>query len=380
MADSPRALRILLLADSHLGFDHPVRPKIRRRRRGLDFMANYARALRVAIDQRADLVVHGGDLFHRPTAPASLVFQAFEHLAEVAASGIPVFVVPGNHERSRIPFDWLARHPGVHVFKEARTVRLTVAGATVAVSGIPCIRRHARTRFRDELDRTGWAEAPAELRLLTVHQAFEGAVVGPADFTFRQGHDVVELDEVPPGFAAVLAGHIHRSQVLRSNLRGRPCAAPVFYPGSLERTAFAERAEAKGFMTLEVSPGPAGGSVTRWAFHDLEARPMEIRPLRVRGLSVPALERELRAVLAAAPLDAVLRLEADGPPAPGAEKTLSAASIRRLAPETMNVDIVLPGVRRWAGRRPAASGSDERPAAHGSARDAVESEQRSLFR
>ena len=44
-------------------------------------------------------------------------------LGEVADAGIPVFLVPGNHERSRIPFDWLARHPGVHVFKKAETVR-----------------------------------------------------------------------------------------------------------------------------------------------------------------------------------------------------------------------------------------------------------------
>jgi hypothetical protein len=33
-------VRVLLLADSHLGFDLPVRPRSNRRRRGHDFLAN----------------------------------------------------------------------------------------------------------------------------------------------------------------------------------------------------------------------------------------------------------------------------------------------------------------------------------------------------
>ncbi len=366
MAD-PRPIRVLLLADSHLGFDHPMRPKVRRRRRGHDFLANYRRALRTAIDEHVDLVVHGGDVFHKPNVPASLVHQAFEPLKEVADAGIPVFLVPGNHERSRIPFDWLAHHPGVHVFKESGTVRLTVAGAAVAVSGIPCIRRDARTRFPDALDRTGWRAGDAGLRLLVAHQAFEGATVGPSNFTFRRGHDVVRLADVPVGFAAVLAGHIHRSQVLDADLRGRPCRAPVFYPGSVERTAFAERDEPKGFMTMELTPCPAGGSVTQWAFQDLEARPMEIRPLRVQALPAEALEREVRATVAAVPPDAVLRLEADGPPGPVARQVLTAEYLRRIAPETMNVDVVIPGLRRWNGRTRSTGRSDERRPSRGSA-------------
>jgi DNA repair exonuclease SbcCD nuclease subunit len=380
MPDAPRTVRLLLLADSHLGFDHPVRPRIKRRRRGHDFMSNYRRALRTAVDERVDLVVHGGDVFHRPDVPPSLVHQAFEPLKEVASAGIPVFLVPGNHERSRIPFDWLTCHPGVHVFEKARTVGMTLAGVTVTVSGIPCIRRDARTRFRDALDLTRWLDDEAELRLLLVHQAFEGAVVGPSDFTFRHGDDVVRLGDVPPRFAAVLAGHIHRSQVLETDLRGRPCPAPVFYPGSVERTAFAERGEPKGFMTLDLVPGAAGGAVSRWAFRDLEARPMEIRPLRVRGLSAAALERELRSALAAVPPDTVLRLEADGPPEMGAEAVLRAERLRTLAPD-MNVSVVIPGLRRWKGRAPggASSPSDATRPARGAPRGAAGSDQRSLF-
>ena len=96
-------IRILLLADTHLGFDLPLRPRVRRRRRGEDFLANHRRALQPALRGEVELVVHGGDVFHRPGVPPSLVYQGMEPLMEVAEAGIPVVVVPGNHERGRIP-------------------------------------------------------------------------------------------------------------------------------------------------------------------------------------------------------------------------------------------------------------------------------------
>ena len=113
--------------------------------------------------------------------------------------------------------------------------------------------------------------ADADLRLLCLHQTVEGAQVGPADFTFRRGPDVIAGRSIPPGFAAVLAGHIHRHQVLDHDLDGVPFAAPVFYPGALERTSFAERAEPKGYLVLDAVPGAEGGTVASWRFIRLQA-------------------------------------------------------------------------------------------------------------
>jgi hypothetical protein len=50
-------IRILFLADTHLGFDLPFRPRIQRRRRGPEFFANFERALRPALRDRVDCVV-----------------------------------------------------------------------------------------------------------------------------------------------------------------------------------------------------------------------------------------------------------------------------------------------------------------------------------
>ena len=38
-------VRVLLVADTHIGFDDPLRPRVQRRRRGPDFLANFERAL-----------------------------------------------------------------------------------------------------------------------------------------------------------------------------------------------------------------------------------------------------------------------------------------------------------------------------------------------
>ena len=43
-------MRILLVADTHIGFDMPRKPKVERRRRGPDFLTNFRRALEPALN------------------------------------------------------------------------------------------------------------------------------------------------------------------------------------------------------------------------------------------------------------------------------------------------------------------------------------------
>ena len=73
-------IRILLIADTHLGFDLPFQPRIIRRRRGHDFFSNFERALAPALKGKVDCVVHGGDILYRSKVPAQLVDMAFKPL------------------------------------------------------------------------------------------------------------------------------------------------------------------------------------------------------------------------------------------------------------------------------------------------------------
>jgi len=331
------AIRILLLADTHLGFDLPAQPRVQRRRRGHDFLANYTKALEPALSGTVDLVVHGGDVFHRSRVPASVAYQSYEPLLRVARGGVPVFLVPGNHERARLPHSGLASHPCMHAFDRARTFVLDVRGESVALSGFPYERRGIRSRFADVLESTGWRAAAARLRLLCMHHCVEGATVGPADFTFTTAADVIRGRDLPAEFAAVLSGHIHRHQVLTRDLQGRPLAAPVLYPGSTERTSLAERDETKGFMIVEASADASAG--VRWQFHRLEARPLVLRELIVDTAAGATLDARVRALLTGLPANAVLTITVSGRLAQQACRRLSTAHLRTLAPATMNIQL-----------------------------------------
>ncbi|MFN0179249.1 MAG: exonuclease SbcCD subunit D [Gemmatimonadales bacterium] len=341
-------ISILFLADSHLGFDLPVRPRVERRRRGHDFLANYATALEPALRGEVDLVVHGGDVFDRPGVISSLAYQAFEPLIRIADLGIPVFLVPGNHERSLLPHLRFAAHPNIHVFDQPRTFVREVRGTRVAVAGLPYERRDVRTRFRGLVEASGWSPSCADLHLLCLHHCVEGATVGPANFTFRGAPDVIRPREVPRAFAAVLSGHIHRHQVLQRDLAARALDVPILYPGSIERTSLAEIGEPKGFMVLRAG----GGTELRWEFRPLPAREMIRREIAVEGMAAPALEAAIRSVVNDVPADAVLSIRVTGRLEGEHWKVLSAANLRAIAPPTLNLDVRPEGGFRSGQTRP----------------------------
>jgi DNA repair exonuclease SbcCD nuclease subunit len=332
-------VRILLLADTHLGFDLPLRPRIGRRRRGHDFLANYAAALAPALSGEIDVVVHAGDVFDRSSVVPSVAYQAFEPLRRIADGGVPVFIVPGNHERSRLPHLRFASHPLVHVFDRARTFIAEVRGLRIALAGFPYERRDVRTRFPALLEETGWRREPAGVRLLCIHHCVEGATVGPRGYTFTTAADVIRLGDVPAGFAAVFAGHVHRHEVLTADLRDRPLDAPVLYPGSIERTSLAEISETKGFMVVGVGERD-GGPRVRWQFRELPARPMIRRDLEVDGAGEADVDSAVRALIDAAPRDAVLSIRMIAPLTEAQWRAISPARLRRIAPDTMNVEVL----------------------------------------
>jgi exonuclease SbcD len=331
-------IRVLLIADTHLGFDLPLRPRVERRRRGPDFFANTRLALEPALQGKVDLVVHGGDLLYRSKVSAGLVMEALEPLLEVADAGVPVALVPGNHERSALPYPLLASHRCLHIFDHPRTVELEVANTRVAIGGFPCERDQVCGQFKALVDATGALAVEAEVRLLCLHQTVEGARV--KGYTFRRGDDIVRGCDIPSGFAAVLCGHIHRSQILTHDLSGRALRSPVLYPGSIERTSLAERDEPKGYLTLEIeADATTGGRLAEWRFHELPARPMEVVTVDATSLAPENLEQVLCDEFDRLPDDAVVHLRVEGDLEPGASEVIRAVRIRRMHPPTMTVEL-----------------------------------------
>ncbi len=354
----PQPIRLLLLGDTHLGFDDPQRPRVCRRRRGPDFFASFVAALAPARRREVDVVLHGGDVFHTPRVPMVTVDRALIELHRVADAGVPIVVLAGNHERSRLPFmPLLARHPLLTLVERPTAVALDVRGVRLAIHAFPFVRRVGAGVLPGLLRDAGLGSTDADVHIGAMHQTVEGATVGAQDYVFRAGRDIIPGRDVPAGLAALLSGHIHRSQVLEADLAGRPLAAPVVYAGSTERTSFQEREEVKGYRLVELAaggpgrPGP-GGRLVGTRVVPLATRPMAVIQVAVAGRPPDDVRAELRRRLGALPPDAVVRVRTRTPDELEAAPPglLGAPALRALAPASMTISGPRPRLRGSADR------------------------------
>ena len=336
MSDS---IKILFLADTHLGYDLPLQPRIERRRRGDDFFTNYQLILDYGRRKKVDLIIHGGDLFYRSKVSPAIVDRAYEPLFEIAGAGIPIYIVPGNHERSRLPEHLYLTHENIHVFDRPKTLIFHKSGKRIGLSGFPFARK-IRGKFPDLISQTGYADTEADVHYLCTHQTFEGAQVGPVDFTFREGPDNIPPEWVQETFSAVLSGHIHRAQQLEQTLDGAPLKVPIVYSGSIERTSIAERFEEKSFCLLTLT-WTNGNLKQEIETLPLPARPMVKVTVPVGDYPADQVLVHIRSQLALLKPDAVVRVELTGSRADQVQGTISASKLRALGPGSMNISFGL---------------------------------------
>jgi DNA repair exonuclease SbcCD nuclease subunit len=187
----------------------------------------------------------------------------------------------------------------------------------------------------------------ADLHLLCIHQAVDGATVGPVGYMFARAPDVIDTSRIPAKFSAVLVGHIHRCQVLSRDLNSRLLPAPVYYAGSIDRTSFAEKTECKGYLILEFALDASKKVLSeRWRFHALPSRPMIQLDLHASNMNMDELRSWIETRIWDLPEDSILRIKIHDSVSSRAMEVLSAPALRNLAPATMNIDAVFTETRR----------------------------------
>ena len=164
-------LKIVFFADTHLGVDYPINPKVDRRRRGEDFFDNYKKVLDYAVESDADIVLHGGDFFFRSKVPAPIVDRAYDILYDFAKNGIPFVIVPGNHERSVLPTSILMNHKNIHIFDEPSTFFFEMKNAIIGITGFPNIRNGIKPQFEHIFKKATNGNPEVDINLLLMHQA-----------------------------------------------------------------------------------------------------------------------------------------------------------------------------------------------------------------
>lgn len=305
-------MKLLHVSDTHVGFAAYARvtPEGLNQREA-DFFGGFSRAVDVALRERADVVLHAGDLFDsvRPTNRA--ISHVLAEVRRLHASGIPFVAIAGNHEAPRLRETGAVMRlldfvPGARaVYKGAlETVRVGVGAQRdgspdpsdyLAIHAAP----HAPTQeaLVAELRRAK-PDPDARWNVAALH----AGVVGVGDFRTGEFHEqVVPQNELPQGMDYVALGHHHRCTEV---------AERVWYAGSTERCSFREAGETKSVNLVDL----ARGSVTPVP---LPARPMlDLPPLACGGMAEEAIAPALHERLASAPLDgAIARLRVDAIPA-----------------------------------------------------------------
>ncbi|RLC54006.1 MAG: metallophosphoesterase [Candidatus Cloacimonadota bacterium] len=325
-------LRIIFFADTHLGVDYPIKPKVELRRRGDDFFDNYKKVLDYAIESKADLVLHGGDFFFRSKVPSPIVDKAYDILYDFADYDIPFIIVPGNHERSALPTSILMNHRNIHIFDEPQTMFFEKQKAIIGITGFPNIRNGIKLQYEKIFEQATEGNPGVDIKLLLMHQAIQESQI--EGYTFRYGIDVLPLEMLPADYHAVLSGHIHRAQIFQYEKEGKQI--PVIYPGSTERTSIVEMAEEKGFYELIFEETDNNWKLTETNFHILPTRPM----VRIDITKLTEDEKVLRNLLGAelSKIDpnAVVRLRCEFSET---RKLLKADLLRELTPKTMTLTL-----------------------------------------
>jgi DNA repair exonuclease SbcCD nuclease subunit len=239
-------VKIVLTGDTHLGHDLPLKSKFPDRHRGEDFFQNFQRVLDHAVNTKADMVIHGGDLFYRTLLPEPIVDRVYAMLLDFAQLGIPMIIVPGNHESSRLPNSLFLQHPNLYIFKKAQTFTFDIKGIRLNISGFPCIRKTVSETFPRVFDPIRRPFTQSDINILCMHQAIEGARVN--NYTFRGGDQTIALNQLNDAYDLLFSGHIHPAQIVKTLIYRKNKEILVYYPGSVERTSFAEKEEEKGFM------------------------------------------------------------------------------------------------------------------------------------
>jgi DNA repair exonuclease SbcCD nuclease subunit len=339
-------LRFVHTADTHLGFEitKTAQSDSRgRQNRAEAIFENFVRIVEHTIEIEADLFIHSGDLFNKYYIPREVLDGLIQPFADLGTAGIPVLLIPGNHERSEFPFDLFHGTKNAFVFDRPKSISLTLDGYSVGIAGFPFIREDSRWTFLKALEETEYDDLRSDFNILVTHQAFDQATVGPVDFTFREGRpDTVSRQTVPLDFEYIAAGHIHRYQILSHPLRP---GVNFVYPGSIQRISFAEMNEEKGFVEAEVL-----NNRIETRFMPLPVYDMEIVEIAAAGMGTTDLQGAIEAQFWRFDEDLVIRFNLTGGKGLSDYPDLDFQSLRAQMPPILECQFMMRAGKRWVMR------------------------------
>ena len=219
----------------------------------------------------------------------------------------------------------------INIFEGIQIFHFELKGIKLNVSGFPYHRDNIRDKFPEISGRLICNRKEADINLLLLHHAIEGVTCGPGNYIFRQGTDVVQMKDIPMDLDAVLSGHIHRKQILWKSSEKKHI--PVIYPGSIERTSFAEKEETKGFYLMEWQAGPT--KLKSLKFLRLPTRPMVDYIIPEEMKSLQLLQTNFIKFIARIHPDSIIRIKVKNK---SVLKALNTNFLKDTVPAGMNIE------------------------------------------
>lgn len=272
-------VRFLHLADLHLGAEPGYLGNLAAQR-GQDFLDSFARAVDFCLEEALAFVVIAGDCFDSPTPQPDVFSFALAQFKRLHQAGVPVLLVPGNHDAIGQPGSIYAQPEG----ELQRLVHVVEAPIPTHVLSLPLDPQPVHLysmawdvrRSQPPFDQFRAIEKPG-FHVAVLHATLEGCQYGEA----HARHVPLTLAGLAQtGMDYIALGHIHAPQVQHA---GR---IPVVYPGTLEGKRF--RPGEEGPRNLVVVSLREDGPP------DIARLPWNTRTLRTESLdlSLEAVESE----------------------------------------------------------------------------------------
>lgn len=300
-------MKLAHLADLHLGFRQYHRQTARGgNQREADVAEAFRRAVDDLLEQRPDLIVLAGDIFHsiRPTNAAILFFFRQIQRLRIGLPEASIVMIAGDHDTPRStetsPILKLYDALGVETALDVPR-RILFPRHDCAVLAVPhaAMAREDRPALRPE-------PGGPTLNVLVTHGHPPG--LGEARGTLEYGGAIITREDLAPEkWDYVALGHYHTGRAIEPN---------VWYPGSLEYVTpnpwgqlqdEQEHGRAgKGYLLVELP----GARVTFRSIAPVR-RHVELPPIHGAGLTPKQLDAEIAArVKAARPAidDQIVRL------------------------------------------------------------------------
>lgn len=245
--------RVVAISDAHLGRSHyHAVNEAGINQREADIAAAWHRAVDAALELDPDAILILGDLFDSPRPSYRAFREGARGLRTLAASGVPVLAISGNHDTPRLresgsPYGVLAdAFPGM---------RLVFRGQLESVDLLAGVRVHAVPQCRDDeelkqvIGQAAEARSADHLNVLVTHAA---VTLLSRRYSYGDVNELqVDLSTLDPGFDRILLGHFHNFARVAPN---------AWYPGSTETFSFADvpkhdEPRVKGVLELDSTSG-----------------------------------------------------------------------------------------------------------------------------